>query len=303
MKNSVSRFVLLLALCSVLVSLPEINMAKANGPIYIRSDGTVEGTEKIQRDGNVYTFTDDISTGSYSGGIIFEVGGIIIERDNIVVDGAGYTLQGTGNSYEAGAGIYLLGRSNVTIQNMRIRYYASGIYLVKSSNNNIYGNNIIANAAIGINALNYSSNNTITGNNITNNSYHGICLSQSSNNVFFNNYFISNTQQVYTDGSSNIWDNGVKGNYWNDYLGVDADGDGIGDIACIIDANNIDQYPLMKPVAIPELPDGAGENGTNKREPFPTALVASASVVVVVVVSVGLLVYFNKRRKETGTQA
>lgn len=46
--------------------------------IYIKSDGSVEGTDKIQRDGNIYTSTDNIVNQS-----------IIVERDNIVVDGAG----------------------------------------------------------------------------------------------------------------------------------------------------------------------------------------------------------------------
>ena len=47
----------------------------------------------------------------------------------------------------------------------------------------------------------------------------------------------------------NIWDNGYPsgGNYWSDYAGVDADGDGIGDTPYIIDDNNIDHYPLMGP--------------------------------------------------------
>ena len=31
------------------------------------------------------------------------------------------------------------------------------------------------------------------------------------------------------DGLTNHWDNGMIGNYWEDYLGVDANDDGIGD--------------------------------------------------------------------------
>ncbi|MCW4002042.1 MAG: hypothetical protein NWE97_02495, partial [Candidatus Bathyarchaeota archaeon] len=96
-KKFALRLILLLVLCSSLVSIPEIRIAKAESTIYIREDGNIEGTDKIQRDGNVYTFT----------GIIF--GSIVVQRDNIVVDGAGYTLQGTGS----GNGITLVDRSNI----------------------------------------------------------------------------------------------------------------------------------------------------------------------------------------------
>jgi len=50
-------------------------------------------------------------------------------------------------------------------------------------------------------------------------------------------------------GYDNVWDDGYPsgGNYWSDYAGVDADGDGIGDTPYIIDDNNIDHYPLMGP--------------------------------------------------------
>jgi len=74
-KRSASRLVLLLFLSITLVSFPQIEMVKAEGTIYIRADGTVEGTDKIQREGNVYIFTDNIN------------GEIVVEMDGIVVDG------------------------------------------------------------------------------------------------------------------------------------------------------------------------------------------------------------------------
>ncbi len=113
-------FVLLLLSTAVVVRF--IRPAVAEGTIYIRADGSVEGTDKIQRDGNVYAFTANIYDS------------IFVERDNIVVDGVGYTLHGTG----MGAGIDLSG-SNVIVRNMRIRSFYSGILLCHSSNNSIFG--------------------------------------------------------------------------------------------------------------------------------------------------------------------
>jgi len=58
---------------------------------------------------------------------------------------------------------------------------------------------------------------------------------------------MDNTQQVHIEwtGDANVWDNGVEGNYWGDYTGVDQNHDGICDTAHIIYANSRDNYPLM----------------------------------------------------------
>jgi len=66
-------------------------------------------------------------------------------------------------------------------------------------------------------------------------------------------------------GYSSSWDDDYPsgGNYWSNYTGVDVKSgsyqnetgsDGIGDTPYIIDANNIDDYPLVVPTAIPEFP-------------------------------------------------
>jgi len=103
MKQSTSMITLLLLFSIVLVSIHQVDVVKAESTIYVRADGTVEGTDKIQREGIVYTFTDNIVNQS-----------IMVEKDNIVVDGAGCTLRGKTN------GIALVDRDNVTIKNFVI---------------------------------------------------------------------------------------------------------------------------------------------------------------------------------------
>jgi parallel beta-helix repeat protein len=130
-----------------------VQKVEATATIHIRADGSVDPPDApIQRDGDVYSFTDDINRS------------IVVERDNIVIDGVGYALQGTGTE----TGIDLSERSNVTIKNMEIRSFEYAIQLDDSTDNSIFGTKITTSNWAGIGLLS-SSNNTIVGNNITNN--------------------------------------------------------------------------------------------------------------------------------------
>ena len=135
----------------------------------------------------------------------------------------------------------------------------SGIKLL-SSNNSIAGNTIAKNRC-GIWLGSPSDHNSVEGNTIANNRY-GIFLSRSSNNTIYHNSIIYNTQHVYSNASTNKWDDGYLsgGNYWSDYDGADAfsglhqnetGSDGVGDIPYVVYVSNIDYYPLMKPHAGP----------------------------------------------------
>jgi parallel beta-helix repeat protein len=131
----------------------------------------------------------------------------------------------------------------------------NGITLTLNSNVNIISENNILNNTNGIQISNseYPSDNTVSGNNITNNNV-GIVISQASTNQIYHNNFDNNEIHFLAEISANNLDNGSEGNYWNDYNGTDSNGDGIGDTPYVIDADNQDNYPLMKPIDIPEFP-------------------------------------------------
>ncbi|GAI89352.1 unnamed protein product, partial [marine sediment metagenome] len=90
LKKITTTFVLILALSLTFVSLQEIRIVKAEGTIYIRADGTVEGTDVIQHVGHVYKFMGDPE------------GSILVQKNDIIIDGAGYTLQGNRNGTDVG---------------------------------------------------------------------------------------------------------------------------------------------------------------------------------------------------------
>lgn len=129
--------------------------AASSGPVFgairIMPDGTVEGTDKIQRNGNVYTLTDDINVelNNTFGSELKPC--LLIMRDNIIVDGAGHTITSNGT----GLGIYARGVQGVTIENFKIRGFVEGIssYIMdpvtpievlykKTANNRIINNDI-----------------------------------------------------------------------------------------------------------------------------------------------------------------
>jgi len=122
--KAVSGVMLILLLASMLTLAFNIQPAKASGTIYIRADGSVDpATAPIQRDGDIYSLTDNITT---------DTDGIVVERDNIIINGAGYSLQGYRS--QAGKGIDLSVRTNVTIKNMDIFGFWYGINFEDSSN-------------------------------------------------------------------------------------------------------------------------------------------------------------------------
>jgi parallel beta-helix repeat protein len=165
---------LVLLVTSMFVLAVKIQPVRASGTIYIRADGSVDppSASISTLDGVTYTFRGDIFDET-----------VVVERNNVVVDGAGHTLQGTGAADSNG--IYLTGRTNVTITNMTVEYFYYGVCLDISSGNTISGNNI-TNNDFGV-GLESSSSNTVSGNNVTNNIVGVRSYSMSGSTVSGNN--------------------------------------------------------------------------------------------------------------------
>ncbi len=122
-------------------------------------------------------------------------------------------------------GISIFYSDDTTIKNSVIKENGYGIYLYRSDNSVIVGN-------------------VVEDNDI------GIYLSKSANNSIFHNNLFKNTKNAYEYASSppgNSWDSGIEGNYWDDYVGIDANSDGIGDTSYVVYLNSGDNYPLMEP--------------------------------------------------------
>jgi len=212
-----------LTLAVILLQIIAVQSATAQPLlISITTNGNVEGTNAIQRNGNIYTFTSNLQQAS-----------IVIEASNIVLDGAGFTLQGE---------IYKINGDNVEIKNLKINSPATAIEIygsnckitnneiqaeyggisIRNTNNHIIsGNKIDAKIQAGI-AFGTSSYNTVTENTIsTSIMVGGVDLVSSDYNTFSRNtiHFISLYKSSYNIFDENNLPQGIlirnKSNYNN----------------------------------------------------------------------------------------
>lgn len=272
--------------------------------IRILPDGSITPANvPIQRDGDVYTFIDNVCAQ------------IVVDRDSIVIDGAGYVLQGTYNgtrtdSWVVGQGPnqefdesvpWTIGidmanenRHSLTIKNLNIKDFYIGTYLWTSNNTITYCS--VSDNIVGI--LLSGDSNTITHNYIARNE-EGIFFGVNQpgdeplNIVLTHNSFVDNAihfsgcfcEEYSTTEPIHTWDNGKEGNYWSDYNGDDVDGNGIGDTPYIIDVQNKDRYPLMELVATPP----------NAFPKLPIQLLVAATAIPIVIIFT--FIAYRKRKK------
>jgi parallel beta-helix repeat protein len=154
----------------------------------------------------------------------------------------GNNITGNGN------GINMLSKSYFNdIESNIIEDNSWGIYF--QGYNNMIESNTIAGNSVGI--LLDSVNNTFVANDNTDN-FQGVVMRSgihTGNNLFYLNNFVNNGKQVAISSIhiGGVWDNGLVGNYWSDYVYSDLDANGIGDSPYVIHGtvNYEDSYPLM----------------------------------------------------------
>ena len=181
-----------------------------------------------------------------------------IDESNTINGKPVYYWKGVnGGRIPDGAGqVILVSCKEVVVENQNLNDGSVGIEIAFSSYITITNNNC-SNNIYGF-LLMYSNNNTIANNNCSNNWYGILFWFDSNINTVYLNNFINNTDNVYSYNSTNIWNSTSKitytyngsthtnylGNYWDDYMDVDANNDGIWDKPYSIDSDR-DYHPLV----------------------------------------------------------
>ncbi|MEM3880916.1 MAG: NosD domain-containing protein [Candidatus Bathyarchaeia archaeon] len=275
----------------------------------IINNNIVNNSEGIRPQRNKLLITENNITKNNLGISGYNTQNIIITRNRII-----------GNGY----GVNIGACRNVTVTENQIANNTYGLNLVYYGPYLISGNSVTGNSC-GIRFAEACNNATVYGNNFTQNAVGaallifpnaGDLVVSGVGNIVFGNLFIDNTRQVAQEKSTYnyppttrmgtdvvSWDNGTLGNYWDDYSGIDADNDGIGDTPYIIDGDNKDYYPLTtqninRPATTstpPSTPSPSLSTEPTPEQAPVTALIAVA--IAAITFAVSGLVYFKKRQK------
>ena len=321
------------SLSSFTINLNNTNFS--GGGISIVGNGTQITDNKITTEMHVHgsyvnilenTFSNAVNmNGSYckitanNGGFRLRLAGsyCVISANRVTdinVDGS-FCLVTSNNATNAPYSAFRLsGNDNIVYRNL-IDHLEVGL-AVSGSNNTIVSNRI-TNCGEG---LHPEAGNIYFANYIANNLWgiyiEGVVLNPSGNfNTIYHNNFIGNTYQITTfhgEHEIDYFDNGKEGNYWSDYTGIDADGDGIGDTPYVIDEKRQDRYPLMEPFDISivtiELPEWASPSPSPSptptstpvdMKPLPTTLLVAIAIIACVF-GFGLIVNLltGKKKKQ-----
>jgi len=199
-----------------------------------------------------------------------------------------------------GTGVFLpeYGTHNNISNNRISNNDGNGIHLALSKDNFI-SNNIVKNNKNGIYLEFWNTENIITENILMENGNYGIYYNWSdlysdNNDTIYRNSFIDNVLGNAYDMSNNSWYNKTveDGNYWDDYIGIDDNGDGIGDIPYNIpNGNNQDKYPLMTPYK-GEISKEKHDNGIDTSFIYPMLIIG---MIIAIIFCLPIAYYWRKK--------
>jgi parallel beta-helix repeat protein/YVTN family beta-propeller protein len=200
----------------------------------------------------------------------FDIAGIIVRGANVTVRNGTVEQTGIGVLVNGGAGaagatisgvttvgnyfgIYLYQGSGHTVEDCTVRENVYGLHLQQSHDNVVNGNDLSAqthHSPGGYGLYLYAAQrNHFEHNTVRENLNWGLWFSGSTDNLIVRNNIIANDPQVSDDSGGNVYfDEATReGNFWSDYAGQDANGDGIGDVPYAIGGPGraADPYPFV----------------------------------------------------------
>jgi len=165
--------------------------------------------------------------------------------------------QGGGGQASLSDGIYLYKSNNNNVSGCDLSNNINFGASFYGSKNNVFSNNTFSsNAQFAVRLRDSSDNNKFSYNTFKANVENGVLIANSRGNTFYFNNFVDEKSHFYSQEDNNINSTkklnytyngelfyGFVGNYYSNYIGVDKDGNGIGDSSFAGD-----KYPLIKPI-------------------------------------------------------
>ncbi len=248
-KERIKRFNILALIIFLLLAIalkPQIAQTNNENTIYVDINGGAD-----------YIFIQEAINAAEDGDKIYVYSGNYYE--NIVINKS-INIQGQDKTNtiidgnDKGDVVYLssnfINFTGFTIQKSGMKRYDEGINI--DSDFNRITDNIIKDCNCGL-SIDYWAHNCVISENSFARNIKGISSYSiyPNNNLIYHNNFAENKLNAYDDSNS-TWSLLKKGNYWDDYEGLDENGDGIGDTPYIIPGGSTqDNYPLVEPYGTP----------------------------------------------------
>jgi len=228
---------------------------------------------------NYCNFSYNNISNNYEGICFYNASNNVITRNNIFKSKTGIwviyasdnnviTENNISNSDMSGINVYRYSSNNTITNNSIVNSEIGiGILVTSLANNTIIRRNNVSDVNIGICVNHECNNTTITENTISNCHREGIgdlYDSPGDVKIYLNSFIDNELNAARSDGLAVIWNSTEEitylydddiytnylGNYWDDYEGSDADGDGIGDtpydgIRFVEKGPGHDYHPLM----------------------------------------------------------